>query len=177
VAPSHKHRLKEIVDSLHARLADEGRVGTKVLARTGGAIPVGGALVPRGCLGNVPVLLAGDAAGLANPVTGAGIASAAQSGALAGEAVGLFLDGYASALIDYEDELDALFGAALVRALHRREELLRSTPTPAALRRGWIAYPQYWGQTLYSAEQNADVIPRNKESVPGSGRTDELHEA
>jgi hypothetical protein len=64
-----------------------------------------------------------------------------------------------------------------VHALHRREELLRSAPTPAALRRGWIAYPQYWGQTLYSAEQNADVIPRNKESVPGSGRTDELHEA
>ena len=144
VAPSHKHRLKEIVDSLHARLVGEGRVGARVLARTGGAIPVGGALVPRGCLGNVPVLLAGDAAGLANPVTGAGIASAAQSGALAGEAAALFLDGYASALTDYEDELDALFGAALVRALHRREELLRSTPSPAALRRSWIAYPEYW---------------------------------
>lgn len=144
VAPAQKHLLKEIVASLHARLVGEGRVGSQILARTGGAIPVGGALVPRGCLGNVPVLLAGDAAGLANPVTGAGIAAAVQSGALAGEAAALFLEGHASALTDYEDELDALFGAALVRALHRREELLRSAPSPAALRRSWIAYPEYW---------------------------------
>lgn len=144
VAPAHKRALKEIVDSLHERLVAEGRVGRRILARTGGAIPVGGALTPRGRLGCVPVLLAGDAAGLANPVTGAGIAAAAQSGALAGEAAALFLDGHDTALVDYEDELDALFGAALVRALHRREELLRSAPSPAALRRAWIAYPEYW---------------------------------
>ncbi|HEY4999158.1 MAG TPA: NAD(P)/FAD-dependent oxidoreductase [Usitatibacter sp.] len=146
VGPRHKHALKAIVDSLHARLVAEGRVGREVLARTGGAIPVGGPLVPRGLLGTVPVLLAGDAAGLANPVTGAGIASAVHSGTLAGEAAALFLDGPATALADYEDELDALFGAALARALHRREALLRAAPSPAALRRGWIAYPEYWKQ-------------------------------
>ncbi len=146
VDPRHKLALKAIVESLHARLSAERRVGREILARTGGAIPVGGPLVPRGLLGSVPVLLAGDAAGLANPVTGAGIASAVHSGTLAGEAAALFLEGHATALDDYEDEVDALFRPALARALHRREALLRAAPSPAALRRGWIAYPEYWTQ-------------------------------
>ncbi len=153
VAPMHRQALKDTVASLHARLVAEGRVGRKVLGRTGGAIPVGGPLVPRGCLGRVPVLLAGDAAGLANPVTGAGILAAVHSGALAGEAAALYLDGHDFALGDYQDELDALFGHSLARALHRREELLRSAPSPAALRRGWIAYPQYW------AHQKPGTVP------------------
>jgi digeranylgeranylglycerophospholipid reductase len=144
VSPERKPALKAIVAALHARLAAEGRVGREILAMTGGAIPVGGALDPRGRLGCVPVLLAGDAAGLANPVTGAGIAAAVLSGSLAGEAAGLFFEGHASALDDYAEELDATFGPALARALHRREELLCATPTPAELRRGWIAYPEYW---------------------------------
>lgn len=153
VDPAHKGELKSIVARLHARLAAAGRVGREVLALTGGAIPVGGALVPRGRLGAVSVLLAGDAAGLANPVTGAGIASAVQSGALAGEAAALAAQGHPGAIDDYADELDALFGAALVRALHRREELLAAgaRPSSADFRRSWIAYPEYWennwGQT------------------------------
>ena len=146
VVPSRKGELKRIVDGLHARLVAEGRVGREVLGRTGGAIPVGGMLDPKGCLGEVAVLLAGDAAGLANPVTGAGIASAVHSGTLAGEAAAHFVLGHPEALDDYADELDALFGPALARALHRREELLREgdRPSPEALRRGWIAYPEYW---------------------------------
>ena len=146
VEPAHSETLKAIVASLHERLANEGRVGREVLSRTGGAIPVGGPLVPRGAFGEVPVLLAGDAAGLANPVTGAGIAAAVQSGKLAGEAAAIFLEGHPQALDDYEDELDAVFGLSLARALHRREELLRAAPSPDALRRGWIAYPEYWNE-------------------------------
>lgn len=148
VDPHHKAALKPIVAALHARLAAEGRVGRDVISRTGGAIPVGGPLDPRGRLGPVPVLLAGDAAGLANPVTGAGIAAAVQSGELAGEAAALLAAGHDAAHDDYADEIDAIFGPALARALHRREELLRATPTPAGLRRGWIAYPEYWNEAL-----------------------------
>lgn len=142
--PAQRGALKDIVDALVVRLAAEHRVEPRVLALTGGAIPVGGPLVPRGMLGAVGVALAGDAAGLANPVTGAGIASAVQSGTLAGEAAALFAQGHADALQGYEEELDDLFGVALMRALHRREELLRSAPSAQALRRGWIAYPEYW---------------------------------
>lgn len=136
VEPRHKAQLKGIVEQLHAGLG--GRVGRKVLATTGGAIPVGGMLEPWGLLGETLVLLAGDAAGLANPVTGAGIAAAVHSGRLAGEAAAR---GTPEA---YEEELHDIFGAALERALSRRRELLDGTPSKAALRRGWIAYPEYW---------------------------------
>jgi geranylgeranyl reductase family protein len=136
VAPAHRARLKAIVARLHAGLRD--RVGEEILSHTGGAIPVGGMLRPWGRLGDTLALLAGDAAGLANPVTGAGIAAAVQSGALAGEAAAGGSPG------DYEEELEDLFGASLDRALRRRRELMEKVPTKALLRRGWIAYPEYW---------------------------------
>ena len=150
VSPKHKPALKAIVAALHARLATEGRAGREILAMTGGAIPVGGMLEPRGRLGRVTVLLAGDAAGLANPVTGAGISAAVQSGALAGEAAARVVEGHDAATDDYADELEATFGPAIARALRRRRELLRAapTPSPAELRRGWIAYPEYWTEAL-----------------------------
>lgn len=144
VDPARKHDLKRIVASLHAQLVAEGRVGAAVMSSTGGAIPVGGPLVPRGRLGLTAVMLAGDAAGLANPITGAGIAAAVQSGSLAGEHAAHWLSGRASALHDYEEELDALFGPSLRRALARRVERLHARPTAAALRRSWIAFPEYW---------------------------------
>jgi flavin-dependent dehydrogenase len=110
---------------------------------------VGGLLHPLGSLGAVAVLLAGDAAGLTNPVTGAGIGAALISGGLAGAAAADWLAGADLALDDYAEEVEALFGPALRRALQRRQETLKryqdgSGPTPAALRRGWIAYPEYW---------------------------------
>ena len=70
------------------------------------------------------MLLAGDAAGLTNPVTGAGIASAVQSGALAGRAAADFLGDCAGAIEDYEEELGDIFDAALNRAVRRRRDVL-----------------------------------------------------
>ena len=149
VVPEARARLKRIVDELHRALIDAGRVGVDVLALTGGLIPVGGMLRAQGILGATRVLLAGDAAGLANPVTGAGIAAAVHSGKLAGEAAVATLAGDAAAGEDYEDELRAVFGNALARALRRRCELAEATRDGATLdkaaqRRGWIAYPEYW---------------------------------
>jgi geranylgeranyl reductase family protein len=138
VAPEFRSSLKSILSRLHGRLVEEGRVGRQVRSTTGGAIPVGGMLKPWGRLGETLVLLAGDAAGLANPVSGAGIAAAVHSGRLAGEAA------VRGAAEEYEGELEDVYGAALERALRRRRELLQSTLTKSALRRGWIAYPEYW---------------------------------
>jgi digeranylgeranylglycerophospholipid reductase len=138
VSPQFKGRLKPIVARLHAQLMKEGRADGAVSATTGGAIPVGGMLKPFGFLEETLVLLAGDAAGLANPVTGAGIAAAVHSGRLAGAAAA------ARAPDEYEEELQDVYGAALERALRRRKELLAAKPEKAALRRGWIAYPEYW---------------------------------
>ncbi|HUF82536.1 MAG TPA: geranylgeranyl reductase family protein [Burkholderiales bacterium] len=149
VAPAHKARLKDIVAGLHAALVEGGRVGPGILARTGGAIPAGGMLKPWGMLGEALVLLAGDAAGLANPVTGAGIAAAVYSGKLAGQAAAAWLAGDREAGASHEDELRGVFQSALDRALARRRELAvlagrSARPGRAALRRGWIAYPEYW---------------------------------
>lgn len=144
-----KDRLKPLLDALHGRLVDEGRVGRSVLKVTGGAIPVGGIQGPIGRLGSTPVLLAGDAAGLTNPITGAGINAAVISGALAGEAALRFLDGDKFALNDYRDGIEDLFKPAIDRALDRRNRLQSLyaagvRPCPAALRESWIAYDAYW---------------------------------
>lgn len=138
VTPRHKGRLKAIIARLHAGLVREGRVGADILRLTGGPIPVGGMLKPIGNLGETTVLLAGDAAGLANPVTGAGIAAALHSGRLAGQAAA------SGEFAQYEEELEDVYRVSLERALRRRRELLDSNQEKAALRRGWIAYPEYW---------------------------------
>jgi digeranylgeranylglycerophospholipid reductase len=149
VAIEGRLHLKPLLTALCIRLADERRIGTKIFALTGGAIPVGGRLRAVGRLGRTAVLLAGDAAGLTNPVTGAGIASAVQSGALAGRTAVDLLSGRSQAPDEYEDELSDVFDAALARALKRRRAVLAcyaggGTPDARALRDGWIASPHYW---------------------------------
>ncbi len=144
VAPAHKARLKPIVSGLHRTLMEQGRVGREIVALTGGLIPVGGMLKPWAALARTLVLLAGDAAGLTNPVTGAGIAAAVHSGRLAGQAAAAWRGGDRSAGASYGEELESVFQAALQRAVRRRRELAGSHADRAALRRGWIAYPEYW---------------------------------
>jgi geranylgeranyl reductase family protein len=149
VSVAARSSLKKLLAALCEKLAEERRIGTKVFALTGGAIPVGGRLQSVGRLGRIAVLLAGDAAGLTNPVTGAGIASAVQSGTLAGRAAADFLDDCGDAIESYDEELSDIFDAALNRALRRRREVLAryvdgGQPDARALREGWIASPQYW---------------------------------
>jgi geranylgeranyl reductase family protein len=149
VAPEWRHLLKPRLCDLHRQLVVEGRVGSEVLGHTGGAIPVGGMLHPVGEIGPALALLAGDAAGLANPVTGAGINPALISGPLAGEAAAEALGGRPDAGRRYAEEIEDLFKASLDQALARRRELMRiyaggGRPGAADLQRGWIAFPQYW---------------------------------
>ncbi len=149
VIAKDKARLKPILETIHRKLIDEGRVGAQILGHTGGAIPAGGMTTPHGMLGATLVLLAGDAAGLTNPITGAGINAAVMSGHLAGEAAADWLDGDPDAPQNYQQDLIDLFGASLARALERRRALLNTyannnTPTPAELRASWISYAEYW---------------------------------
>jgi geranylgeranyl reductase family protein len=149
VAVEARRLLKPMLIALCDKLAGERRIGTRAFALTGGTIPVGGRLRSVGCLERTAVLLAGDAGGLTNPVTGAGIASAVQSGVLAGRAAVDFVSGYATALDDYEEELGDVFDAALGRALRRRRKVLAcyaggGKPDAGALSDGWIASLHYW---------------------------------
>jgi digeranylgeranylglycerophospholipid reductase len=149
VAVEARSSLKPMLAALCEKIANERRIGTRAFALTGGAIPVGGRLQSIGFLGRTAVLLAGDAAGLTNPVTGAGIASAVQSGALAGRAAADFLSDGGGAIEDYEEELSDIFDAALNRALRRRSDVLAcyanaGRPDARTLSDGWIASPHYW---------------------------------
>jgi digeranylgeranylglycerophospholipid reductase len=151
--------LKDFLNDLHDDLAAQGRVGSEVLSYTGGPIPVGGRLFAHGNLGDVAVILAGDACGLANPVTGGGISSAVISGELAGDAAVAWLDDDAESLDEYESELSAIFDPALNRAVTRRHELLdaleKGDMTTHDFRRGWIAYAEYWNDETVSVRGNA----------------------
>lgn len=149
VAPEHRSRLKPLLEALRRRLIAEERIGEGILGHTGGPIPVGGMNAAVGVLGTRTVLLAGDAAGLVNPVTGAGIPAAVISGRMAGEAAAAIVAGDVDAMSGYAEDLEDTFGVSIARALARRHELLGkfrfgATPGRDDLRRGWIAYPQYW---------------------------------
>jgi len=149
VLPQHRARLKPLLDDLHAKLAAEGCVSRRVHHHTGGWIPVGGMAGPLGRLANSQVLLCGDAAGLTNPITGAGINTAVVSGRMAGEAAVALLHGDEGAPEDYAEELSDIFGPSLRLACRRRAQILQTyagggTPAPHDLRDTWIAYPQYW---------------------------------
>lgn len=159
VDASARQWLRILLEGLHATLVREGRVGWDVLALTGGLIPAGGLLDPVGTLGSTPVLLAGDACGLTNPITGAGIASAVISGRMAGAAAVEVLSGRAGALEDYAEEISDLFGPALARARRRREGVMAAHAAgrlgPNELQRSWIAWESYWSDSFDDVEEVA----------------------
>ncbi len=148
VCQNQRHLMKPLLDALHSRLVREGKVGNQIHYHTGGAIPVGGMLKPYGEIADTLVLLAGDAAGLTNPITGAGIPAAVISGRMAGECAVSFLNGDKSATEEYNEDLEDMFSSSLKRARAHFKKLLdiHKTRRPSAkdLRDSWIAYPEYW---------------------------------
>ncbi len=140
--------LKAPLDRLHRHLTEARIVGAKILARTGGAIPVGG-LRPRLVEGRVVFI--GDAAGLTHPITGAGIAAAVVSGERAGMAAAAFTGQGPAALAEFEEDVRDQYEGGIRRAVERRAFLDRCWNTPRArddrvLRRGWIAFDEYFAQ-------------------------------
>jgi len=138
---------KAAVAGLHHRLSAAGVVGREVPGRTGGAVPAGG--VAELFVGDV--LFAGDAAGLTHPISGAGIAAAVTSGEAAGRAAAAFTLGQGGAPGAYAEEMRALYGPGLARAVARRCEMAPAwagtgPEADAAARRGWIAFPEHYGE-------------------------------
>jgi digeranylgeranylglycerophospholipid reductase len=143
----HTRNLKQALDRLHKTMVEEGRVGSDVVFRTGGAIPVGG-LRDGLAVGNV--LFVGDAAGLTHPITGAGIAAAVASGERAGEAAAdCLVRGRSDALADFELEIREQYEKTLKRAVERRRWLQQNWASSqpdrdAQYRKAWVAFPEYF---------------------------------
>lgn len=119
-----------------------------VLGKTAGLIPVGG-LADK--LGSRNMLLAGDAAGCANPITGAGIMSAVVSGRKAAESIiTCFRKPDAEPFADYYRRmLNECFGTALLRASQKRLRRDAAWTSSAEqfkkiIRENWISFPEYY---------------------------------
>ncbi len=128
----------EAIKYLLGRVSGRLPRGRRLLATTGGLVPVSGKVSP----GRGNIILAGDAAGLCHPLTGAGIAAALESGAMAGAAAAGAAAGDTGALERYRRELAEIYGSALERARERRKEIESSRRLDAltfslAVRRGW----------------------------------------
>lgn len=91
VAARHAASLRGLLNDFLGRLSGEGRIYREgILGYSGGRVPVGGLPSP---LQRGHALLAGDAAGCPDPVTGAGIGAAVLSGTLAGRMAAEALSG------------------------------------------------------------------------------------
>lgn len=145
--PRFEADLKTPLDRLHGELVARGLVGSEVLYRTGGDIPVGG-MRPSLVCGSI--LFVGDAAGLTHPITGGGIAAAVASGESAGRAAARFVRNDDAAELDgYDEDMRDQFQSTLERAVARRRDLENHWRTPSAnedqtMRRGWIAFREYF---------------------------------
>jgi len=93
---------------------------------------------------NATVLLAGDAAGLTHPATGAGIPQAIASGTLAGRAAGRLVAGAGAAGMEYDREVRDRFGGYLERGRARREKAAQiwADDFERAVRTYWPLWPR-----------------------------------
>ncbi len=118
--------------------------GTKTEYITG-ALPVGG-LRERLSFGNI--LLAGDSAGMADPVTGAGINNAMLAGEMAGRTIIKALENDdLKLLMDYEKSINRLLGRPLSRSLEKRKGLeacASNEQLQEQLPELWVTFKQYW---------------------------------
>jgi digeranylgeranylglycerophospholipid reductase len=97
------------------------RLGGMKTEYIAGALPISG-LREKLCSGNV--LLAGDSAGMADPLTGAGINNAILAGEIAGKTIVKALESDDTGVIpEYETKIRRLLGKPLARSLEKRKML------------------------------------------------------
>ena len=120
--------------------------GVEIVAKTGGSIPCE---KPRkSVFGNI--LLVGDAAGHAHPITGAGILNAVIGGEIAGRiAAEAIARGELHDLEHYEIEWRETFGESLRYGAFKRQVLEENWNKPGIdfedlIRRTWVGFKEYY---------------------------------
>jgi digeranylgeranylglycerophospholipid reductase len=130
---------------LDAFIRDFKMFGGEKMEYMTGALPIGG-LREQLCFGNV--LLAGDSAGMADPMTGAGINNAVLAGNIAGETIMKTLESDdLTMLLEYETRVKRLLGRPLGRSLEKRKKF-DACCTNELLQRHlpelWVTFNRYW---------------------------------
>lgn len=119
--------------------------GEKTEYITGG-LPVSG-LRKKLCYGNI--LLVGDSAGMADPITGAGINNALLAGEIAGKTIINALENDDMAVLgQYESKINRLLTRPLTRSLDKRKKLDEYCTSNELLQEHlpevWVTFRQYW---------------------------------
>ena len=141
VRSSPRHALERFL----GRLRDEGKISGPASGYHAGWIPVEPAR--QTVCGNI--LLVGDAAGHAHPITGAGVFSAVTCGKMAGQwAARAVREKDVRRLQHYEDEWRNLFGETLERACRRRRFMEANwVHFDEIIKHCWIAYREYYAES------------------------------
>ena len=147
VIPSKSSLLPELLDHFLNHLKDSGKLPRiEIVSKTGGSIPC----EPRKqtVFGNT--LLAGDAAGHAHPITGAGILNAVIGGQIAGKiAAEAIVREDLGHLSRYEIEWREVFGNSLQYGFSRRNFLeenwnRKDFDFNELIRKTWVGFKEYY---------------------------------
>lgn len=149
VHPSCQGQLEVWLNRFCRQIAAEQKIteSSAIHTRTAGIIPAGG-LVTR--LAGNGLVLAGDAAGCAHPITGAGIMAAVRSGELAAGMIQRnFFKREENIAAEYTAALREEFGTYLTKArqaLVRRDEAWKTGERTFAdlIQHSWISFPEYY---------------------------------
>jgi flavin-dependent dehydrogenase len=134
--------IKRVLERFMARLIEEGKIRGKISGYTAGWIPA--ERVRNVVHGNI--VLAGDAAGLTHPVSGAGVAQAVASGQMAGKwAARAIKSEDVGMLSEYDREWRELYGETQERAFDRRKLMEKEWGRlDDIIRHCWIAFKEYY---------------------------------
>ncbi|MGC8490994.1 MAG: geranylgeranyl reductase family protein [Syntrophobacteraceae bacterium] len=133
--------IGRVLFDLLARLCSEGKISGRPLDIVSGWVPV----EPAGAMRAGNILLAGDAAGHAHPITGAGIPQAVIGGNMAGKWAAHAVDRADwGKLAGYESEWREFFGETLEKASSRRR-LLESKwdRLEEIVKYCWVTFKEY----------------------------------
>jgi flavin-dependent dehydrogenase len=147
VIPQKTTLLPKLMDHFLDHLVESKRLsGVEMVAKTGGSIPCE---KPRKTVfGNI--LLVGDAAGHAHPITGAGILNAVMAGEIAGRIAARAVErGDLQYLENYEIEWEEAFGKALSYGALKREFLEENwnkseVDFEGVIRNTWVGFKEYY---------------------------------
>ncbi|MGB8218420.1 MAG: NAD(P)/FAD-dependent oxidoreductase [Candidatus Methanoperedens sp.] len=132
-------------ERLDAFISKAGRFCGEKKEYITGALPVGG-LREKLVFNNV--LLVGDSAGMADPVTGAGINNAMLAGEIAGKTIIKALENDNLAVLsEYETHIKKLLGKPLARALEKRKQMdacCNNELLQEHLPELWVTFKKYW---------------------------------